>query len=95
MEAAVEFHPDRDEKAVREAAIRFLEIADIVFSYEEASPFPDPLVEMRDPYQVSLYLSLLRVYDEQGGERYMYTLDEIEKILEENFGPGWREHKGR
>ena len=92
VNAAKHFHPNRDADCIRKAAVRFLEIAEDIFAYESA-PFPDPLVEMRNPYQVALYLRSLRVYDEHGREQDMYSQEEIEKILEENFGPDWREQK--
>jgi hypothetical protein len=85
VEAATEFHPRLDKEHVHRMADFFLETARTIFEYESA-PFPDPLVEMRNPHEVSLYLRTLRVYDNDGNVQYRYTSEEIEQILKENFG---------
>jgi hypothetical protein len=53
--------------------------------------FPDPLIEMRNPYAVSLRLFSIQVSDKKGNLRPFYTEEKIEKILAKNFGPDWRE----
>ena len=89
VKAAAELHPRSSEKYIHKMADFFLQTAGTIFEYESAS-FPDPLVEMRNPYEVDLYLRTLRIYDSEGNAQYMYTGEEIERILEDNFGSDWR-----
>lgn len=47
--------------------------------------FPEPVLEMRNPYEVKLRLQ--SYYFSNG--RAVYTTDEIERILRDNFGSSW------
>lgn len=53
--------------------------------------FPDHLLEMRDPYSVMGQLRTQIYIDKEGNKKPVYSDDEIEKILRDNFGPSWRE----
>ena len=66
--AASHYHPDLNDAYVTEMAGFFLSAAETIFAYE-ATPFPDPLVEMRDPYLVNAALYA----------RTDYTDEEIEQ----------------
>ena len=90
IKAAKKEHPEFSDDLINEMAEYFSGRVHQILDYESA-PFPDPFVEMRDPYAVSLYLRRLRVSDRKGGFRPLHSQAEIDKILEKNFGTNWRE----
>lgn len=90
IRAAHNNHPELDNEYIEEVANFFTTQAGRIFAFQ-AAQFPDPLVEMRNPYQVSLYLRTLRKIDDSGESISLYTHEEIEGILAENFGTNWRE----
>lgn len=55
------------------------------------TPFPNVLVEWRDPYRVSNGLESMRILDETGKERSFYSREQVKQLVEENFGVNWRE----
>ncbi|TAK57162.1 MAG: hypothetical protein EPO24_10205 [Bacteroidetes bacterium] len=48
--------------------------------------FPDVMLEMREPYKVSMYMRGLR--DQNG--KPCYTYEQVESALIENFGTDWQ-----
>jgi hypothetical protein len=90
VKAARNEHPDLNDDYVKEIAQDFSSISHQILDYE-STPFPDPLIEMRNPYAVSLRLFSIQVSDKKGNLRPFYTEEKIEKILAKNFGPDWRE----
>jgi hypothetical protein len=89
IKAARKEHPSFDEGHIMEMAENFSSIVHKILDYE-STPFPDPIVEMRNPYKVSLRLRSIQKSDKKGNLHPFYTENQIEKILEKNFGPGWR-----
>lgn len=75
----------RCEEIIQEIIILFENI--LAFS---KARFPDHVLEMRDPYLVSLELGSFRYTDKDGKEKRAYSHEEIEEILIKNFGPTWR-----
>ena len=53
--------------------------------------FPNPILEMRNPYSVMMALESYYYTDKNGNKRPAYSRDEIEKILTDNFGSSWEE----
>jgi len=88
LKAAKECHPELDGSHVKKMAHFFMEQAETVFAYESARC--DPMVAMRNPYAVSMYLRRLEVLNDKGNTRPVYSFEEIEEILAENFGKDWR-----
>jgi len=70
-------------------AEEFSDKFETIMEYEEV-PFPNVMVEMRNPFAVSLHLRSVAVYKD-GKEEPFYTEAQIEDILRKNFGEGWRE----
>jgi hypothetical protein len=90
IKAARKEHPGLDEGHIREMAEDFSSIVHKILDYE-LTPFPDPIVEMRNPYEVSLRLRSIQRADKKGDLRPFYTDKQVEEILDKNFGPDWRE----
>jgi hypothetical protein len=74
------------EKIIREIVILFEDILDF-----NKTLFPDHILEMRDPYSVMGQLRMQAHIDKDSNRRPIYSDNEIEKILADNFGPSWRE----
>ena len=94
LQAAKDFHPEYDESYIDKVVRRYVDEAITIFDYE-AVEFPDPLVEMSNPWAVSAALSLRQCEDEEGNLHERYSLEEIEQILAENFGENWGEERER
>lgn len=75
------------EELITEAVILFQHILDF-----NKVTFPDPVLEMRNPYAVKLQLQRYYYTDKDGKRRPTYSEDEIEKILKDNFGASWEEN---
>jgi hypothetical protein len=88
--AVREHHPNFNEDYLDEMAQDFSSTVFQILDYEKA-PFPDPLVEMNDPYAVSLHLGTLRKYDSNGRSMPLYSEEQIEKFLVRHFGKDWEE----
>ena len=89
VKAVKEYHSYSDEEWLNERIDIFLSTAATIFSYESA-PFPNPLVEMGNPYAVSLALHRQQNIDEKGRSHPFYTDKQVEEILIKNFGEDWR-----
>ena len=61
----------------------------------ESTSSPDPIIEMRDPYEVELTLQSYRIYKQGSQEQPLHTESQIEEILEKNFGTRWRDRYKR
>jgi len=68
------------ERIIIEAVILFKAILD----FNKVSL--DPILEMRNPYAVKTALERYNYTDKNGNKRPLYSRDEIEKILRDNFG---------
>ncbi len=94
IKAAKKEHPNLNEAHVEEKARYFSSIVHQILDYESTS-FPDPIVEMRNPYEVWRHLHKIQVTDKKGNLRPLYTEEEIEAILSKNFGSDWRARESR
>jgi len=74
------------DKLIHEAVVLFEHILEF-----SQTPFPDCLLEMRDPISVFWQLRRYKRTDVDGKETSYYSDDEIEKIMSDNFGLSWRE----
>lgn len=83
-------HPNLNEEHIEEMARKFSSIVHKILDYE-STPFPDPIVEMRNPHFVSLRLRSIQIADKKGNFHSFYTEKQIEEILAKNFGSDWRE----
>jgi hypothetical protein len=88
IKAAKKLHPNLQQEYIVEIADVFMHHAEIAFAYDAAGI--DPIVEMRSPHAVALSLRILEYIDEKGNNHPIYTQEQIEKILIENFGEDWR-----
>jgi len=88
--AVKEKYESLDENHIKEMVEFFFNRAEVVLAYESVL-FPDPIVEMKNPYVVLSFLRQFRqVVDAKGNTRPLYTSEQLEKILAENFGKDWR-----
>ena len=74
------------EELITELVILFQHILD----FNKVS-FPDPVLEMRNPYSVKMVLGRYYYTDKDGNRRRVYSENKIEKILTDNFGLSWEE----
>ena len=88
IEAARKEHPRLDEDYIKEMAESFSSIVHKILDYE-STRFPDPMVEMRNPYAVRIHLRGVEKADRKGILRPFYSEKQIEDILVKNFGPDW------
>ena len=86
--AAGHYHPKMAIERLDERIDHFYSVAEAVYHYNQAQPFPDHLVEMRSPLKVRGILNG-PITGSDGNERWR-TPEDIERILVENFGPDWR-----
>ena len=90
LAAAKEKHQGIDESYTRDMIEFFFNRAEAVLAFESVL-FPDPVVEMRNPSVVLAYLRQFhQVVDEKGNTRPLYTPEQLEDMLEENFGKDWK-----
>jgi hypothetical protein len=89
--AAKANHPTLNDKYVTEMADLFLAHAEIIFAYD-AVRF-DPCIEMRNPHDVRISLRRMQSTDGKGGKQPLYTPEQIEQILVDNFGINWKDRK--
>ena len=78
------------EQLISEVVILFQHILDF-----NKVGFPDPVLEMRNPYLVKMALERYYYTDRNGIRKPAYPKDKIEKILTDNFGPSWEENYRR
>ncbi|MCQ3932537.1 MAG: hypothetical protein DPW16_18970 [Chloroflexi bacterium] len=90
LRAAKDFHPSVEEDLLAKTIGIFLEKAEVVLNYAKAE-FPNPVVEMRNPFEVRGLLTTRKYLDRDGNEQTMLSDDEIEEILIKNFGKNWRD----
>jgi hypothetical protein len=88
VSSAQDVHPEMSPREIQNVAQEYCEIAQHLLQFMQA-PFPDPLIEMRNPNDVFLHLRSLRVYHHDRGWIDMYSLEEIEEFLGAHFGEGW------
>lgn len=86
----LKFFLDKDlpEKYNKDKCQELVETATFLFNHlldYEKTPFPNYILEMRNPFSVKYELMRIRNYD---GSSY-YSIDAIEKILVDNFGTDW------
>jgi hypothetical protein len=87
--AVISEHPDFDPSAANEMADFFSALANNILDCA-STPFPDPLVEMRNPHQVEQWLSSTQRVAEGGILRPVYTDHQIDEILRKTFGKDWK-----
>jgi len=78
------------EKIISEVIIVFQHVLD----FNKVS-FPDPVLEMRNPYLVKMTLERYYYTGRNGSRRPVYSADEVERILRDNFGSSWKENYRR
>jgi len=88
IRAVEDLHPDQPIESYKERISELAMIADEIHAYEE-TPFPDPLVEMKNPNQVYICLRRLKIDSGKGVIKPLYSDQMIEKIMTENFGKDW------
>jgi len=75
-----------DERSREQVVIEAVVLFEHILNFNKVS-FPDPVLEMGNPYSVSL---ALQSYTYADGRR-LHSEEDIERILRENFGESWRE----
>jgi hypothetical protein len=85
-------HPSLSNEHINKMASEYTSIANHILDYEE-SPFPDHLLEMRNPHVVYLILGSIQKRDRHGELVPFYNERQINDILESNFGLDWRHYK--
>ncbi|MBI4307929.1 MAG: hypothetical protein HY684_03905 [Chloroflexi bacterium] len=90
--AAADYHSSLAKEHIRQMADFFVREAETIFFYE-STPFPDALVESKDPYAMWASLQTARVLNKQGKARPLYTQAKIEEVLAKRFGEGWRDQR--
>lgn len=74
-----------DERSREQVVIEAVILFEHILNFNKVS-FPSPVLEMRNPYLVSRALG-----SKSTGGRRLYSEEDIERILRENFGESWRE----
>lgn len=88
--AARDYHSNVNENHLIDMAEFFTGQANIVLDFDSTT-FPDPLVEMKNPRLVLAYLRQFhQAADLNGNTRPLYTPEQLENIMIENFGANWR-----
>jgi len=83
-------HLNLNDDHIEEMAAYFSSIVHKILDYE-STPFPDPIVEMRNPYAVSLRLRSIQIADKKGNFHPFFSEKQIEEIIAKNFGSDWRD----
>lgn len=89
IQAVKKEHPYFDEGTANESAGFFSSLAVRIYDFN-STVFPDPLVEMKNPYSVLTQLRRQKIYS-NGNSKPLYSENQINSILEENFGENWQE----
>lgn len=85
-----DYYPLLEEDQLAKTIDLFLEKARVALNYTKA-PFPNHVVEMRNPFEVRSSLTTSKYLDAEGNEQTLYSIEQVEEILIKNFGENWRE----